>query len=224
MNFKPILFSTEMVRAILDGRKTQTRRLVKLKHLKMEEVGAIHPDGSGKGWIAWSPGKGITAELTQSVYPGNEGFACPYGQVGDVLWVREAFYSVAPEYDYALSTEKPIYPGETWYKADDPAKGPWKPGIHMPKSACRIFLEITDRRIERVQDISEEDAVCEGVWLDHSVSPTGYTVYGMPHWPTAREAFKVLWSGINGEPSWEQSPWIWCITFKRIDKPSTFGI
>lgn len=227
MNFKPILFSTEMVRAILDGRKHQTRRIVKPQPLS-EHV----KDGVRYFKIPSWPNL-CEKELIERL--------CRWS-VGDVLWVREEHYRygkwvkngetptgrqkwkfVADPHFIEIryfdnpptKIEKNNYRGTGWYK---------RLARFMPKSACRTFLEITDRKIERVQDISEEDAVCEGVWLDRSVSPAGYTVHGMPHWPTAREAFKVLWSGINGEPSWEQSPWIWCITFKRIDKPSTFGI
>lgn len=206
MKFRPILFSTPMVKALLEGRKTQTRRIVKLKHLVVPEVaGAIHPDGSGKGWVAWFPGDGITAEKTAELYPGNAGFPCPYGLPGDVLWVRESFRIIKGN----VTGSEHDYTSEMLYKADGDL-GPHQPSIHMPKSACRIFLEITEVRVERLQDISEEDAFAEGVY-------DGEGPYGVGHM-----MFEYLWENINGVDSWKSNPWVWCLTFKRIDKPEGF--
>lgn len=217
MNFKPILFSTPMILAILEGRKTQTRRMVKLKMLDPSRVGAIYPDGTGKGWVAWSPGKGVSAELTRQEYP-DGGFPCPYGSVGDVLWVRESWneYYAGPDYRYA-------------YRADDaefPFKG-WKPSIHMAKAACRIFLEITDIRVERLKDISEEDARAEGVKPNGEQEGGEWFHYmrGFDDFPaySASESFFSLWEKINGKESLDANPWTWAITFKRIDKPEGFA-
>lgn len=228
MNFKPILFSTPMVLAILEGRKTQTRRMVKLKTLDPARVGAIYPDGTGKGWVAWSPGKGVSAELTRQEYP-DGGFPCLYGSVGDVLWVREVhcrygqwrkngltdtgrqkwkFYPDAQfkEIRYfdnpPAVVEKSSRRSTGWYK---------RVARFMPKSACRIFLEITDIRVERVQEITEADSLAEGVTV--GVYPNDLPAL----------AFAGLWIDINGEGSWNFNPWVWVISFKRIDKPEGFA-
>lgn len=234
-----------MVRALLEGRKTQTRRVVKLKHLDISEVGAIHPDGSGRGWIAWQPGMGVTAEFTKEAYPGNRGFACPYGAGSDVLWVRETFGIIQPT--HATPGGKP-YDGSFVYRADGDdnpswAEGTfefsgWKPSIHMPKSACRIFLQITDIRVERLQDISEADAKAEGVLMTNSgdsgiggvwykdyltdARGYGHPDHDFPIVSSPIESFASLWKKINGAESWEGDPWVWAITFTRIDKPENF--
>ena len=222
MKFKPILFKTVIVRAILEGRKTQTRSIIKFKSLDPAAVGAVHPDGSGKGWIAWQPGKNVTPEDTKVAYPGEVGFKCPHGAVGDVLWVRETWCwpeFLGPEdrgWIYKASDN-----GEAWEKSDENWK--WRPSIFMPKTACRLFLQITKIRVERLSEISEANAIAEGCWLDKSVGPPGYTVYGMPHWFTAKECFENLWVGINGLKSLEANPWVWVLTFKLIDKPEGFA-
>src|SRR6185437_6514189 len=249
MNFKPILFSSEMVRAILDNRKTQTRRIVKLKHLHMPDVGAIHPDGSGKGWIAWAPGKGVTAEFTRQAYPGNHGFKCPYGQVGDVLWVREEHYrygkwvkngetatgrqkwKFVPDAQFTevryfdnppAVIEKNSHRSTGWYK---------RLARFMSKSPCRIFLQITDIRVERVQDISEVDAIAEGVQKNcagiirdcpacrdsgvcQAANEWFHYTHGLDDFPaySAIESFHSLWEKINGRESLEANPWVWAIT------------
>jgi len=173
MKQTPILFNTQMVQAILEGRKTHTRRLVKdcsAKHLSMRQKKAIGE--SGRNYI------------------------CPYGQVGDVLWVRETYLN------FNSKNEKPNYV----YKADHPnfhvnfASGErWKPSIHMPKAACRIWLKITNVRVERLKDISEADAIKEGII---GVQRGGGYGYGtsiewdykmMLHEKTPIIAFKGLW-------------------------------
>ena len=138
MKFIPILFSTEMVQAILEGRKRMTRRVLKVKGCK-----PFIPDNS------WD---------IATISKWNKDYH-PYGKVGDILWVRESFHL----------SEFPIADGKYSYKAsmDNPNaiynKGIWKPSIHMPKEACRLFLQIKDIRVERLQDISEEDAKAEGI-------------------------------------------------------------
>lgn len=240
MKFRPILFSTEMVKAILEGRKTMTRRILKLKHMDIAYVGAIHPDGSGKGWIAWAPGKGVTAEYTKQAYPGNQGFACPHGAVGDVLWVRESFcygsedcyhgffYRASDQVDFLEDED-----GSIILNKDGSERSPWKPSIHMPKSACRIFLKIEDIRVERLQDISEADAIAEGIqpllastaqlieygqlYRDYLKKPE---LFNEGLWP--KNSYRSLWIKINGADSWQANPWIWCLSFTRIDKPENF--
>lgn len=128
---------------------------------------------------------------------------CPYGRVGDVLWVRETWWS--PEKNFRPG-------GSILYRADDelssgsilPAGEKWRPSIFMPKIACRLYLEITGVRAEKLQDISEEDAKAEGTEIDY-----GAEMY--------RSAFKHLWMSINGAQSWFDNPYVWVITFKIYD-------
>jgi len=248
---RPILFSTPMVQALLAGRKTQTRRIVKLKHIDPSNCGAIFPDGSGKGWIAWSPGTHATAELTAREYPGEQGFKCPYGTVGDILWVRETWGVLQPS--HATPAGRP-YDGSFCFRADHDDEKPkwnegtyeffgWKPSIFMPKSAARIWLEITNIRVERVQDISEEDAKAEGVkkncegdiekcpacskigicqaeneWHHYTRDFDDFPAY------SAQESYLSFWEKINGAESLAVNPWIWALTFKVLSitgKPET---
>lgn len=183
MKQKPILFSTAMVQAILNGSKTQTRRMVKM--YKSDE----HPLRQNSEWFI-------------------ENKTCPYGKVGELLWVRETF-----GFDDAIC--------HYFYKANydesdiNHLKGSWKPSIHMPKVACRIWLQITNIRVERLQKITEQDAQNEGATHDRAI---GYGQIGGSH----REGFINLWQSINGEQSWQQNPWVWVIEFKRIDKTNNF--
>ncbi|HEY9363866.1 MAG TPA: hypothetical protein VIQ00_11425, partial [Chitinophagaceae bacterium] len=139
---------------------------------------------------------------------------CPYGKIGDVLWVRETSRINYEEYNIpgGISFKKIIE-----YKADyknDTSIRKWKPSIFMPKAACRIFLEITDIKVERLQDISGEDAINEGVKVTSM-------------WPLcigdAYRAFKSLWQKINGKNSWEVNLFVWVISFRKINKPKNFN-
>lgn len=211
MKERPILFSGPMVRAILDGRKTQTRRVVKPQPLWVGDPGVPFKtrDADPKGIIE-----------------------CPYGQIGDRLWVREAWSG-----EYWLKDIKPIerlgmpHPDrlvsltpETWYWADgNPESGDWerpRPSIHMPRWASRITLEITDVRVERLQDISEEDAKREGV-NKYDDGPIGgmYVDYEARQ-PVPADgpihSFKTLWQSINGPDSWDANPWVWVVEFNRV--------
>jgi hypothetical protein len=194
---KPILFSGPMVRAILEGRKTQTRRTVKvvsgrggvsLVHLPGAPGIYEHLDYDGAGLVHFQPER-------QAKF-------CPYGQPGDRLWVRETF-------GYLVNAGR-----RTVYRADgDPsdrfsgeaiAGMKWKPSIFMRRSESRITLEVTDVRVERLQDISEEDAKAEGV---------GFHVGG----PV--KAFETLWDSINGGRPWrcwDDNPWVWVVGFRRV--------
>jgi len=179
MNFKPILFSTPMVQAILDGTKTQTRRIVK----------------EPKGFIGkW---------LFQNVDYVRTRVKCPYGKVGDVLWVRETFTN-SEEYPFIF------------YKADaDDVSIKWKPSIFMPKEACRLFLQVKNIRVERLQDISEQDAIAEGA--KHG------RFYGLGQiGGSTREGFFELWETINKKGSVNKNPWVWVIEFEKIEKPENF--
>jgi hypothetical protein len=176
---KPILFSTLMVQAILEGRKTQTRRVIKCDFYVENDppLTAYIPDY-------------ITGEPQPVKLP------CPYGQIGDRLWVRETFV-----YHHT---------GQLFYKTDIPVlchkNWKWKPSIFMPRTASRITLEITDIRIERLQDISEEDCLSEGI----NYQGNAYDTIG---------AFSDLWDSINAKKHpWQSNPWVWVIEFKRIEK------
>ncbi|MDG9784684.1 hypothetical protein [Pseudomonas otitidis] len=208
MRERPILFAGPMVRAILSGEKTVTRRVMKPQ-----------PTPSNMGGHSWpcpihqtmlhveqelQNGEGIWAGLADS--------ACPHGTPGDRLWVRETWAtdaqvdSIAPR---ELSQGEPI-----WYPADDHlrqtgcsmmSRGKCRPSIHMPRWASRILLEITAVRVERLQDISDEQALSEGVDQTNTSIP-GY----------ARQRFQDLWESINGTGSWDANPWVWVVEFKRI--------
>lgn len=196
----PILFSTPMVQAILKGRKTQTRRVVKID-----------------GMLPYTGMKPLSTHECGSVFYfwGNKEIKCPYGQPGDVLWVRESFYPLISE---GLK-------GKYFYKADLEKQGfvfKWKPSIHMPKEACRIFLRITNVRVERLQDISEKDAIAEGIEEAEFDRVNNCRVFKYYGWQNAvtdeKESFKSLWQSINGEQSWNDNPWVWVIEFERVKK------
>ena len=182
MNKRPILFSAPMVRALLNGSKTQTRRVVKPQHLKFFDQSAVDMLG------AWDKRP------------------LPYGQPGDRLWVRETWWhdeednSIIYRVD-ANSDIVDVNKHETGL-----AKYNWRPSIFMPRAASRITLEITAVRVERLQDISEADALAEGV----TAKKTPDACY------TAREAYAVLWESINDPGSWDLNPWVWVIEFKKV--------
>ena len=201
MKIKPILFSTLMVQAILENRKTQTRRVCKHQHWSHSELIDVNQNN-------------IYQKVDKSV-------SCPHGQVGDVLWVRETFrpkghsFPIGEHFEYKATAQ-----------ADgNPTDEPWKPSIFMPKDAARIWLKITDVRVERLQDISEEDAISEGVdnWTyKNAATPQNWLDYTDPFAPplfTAYDSFCSLWYSINGEESWNANPWVWVIEFERIEKP-----
>lgn len=189
---RPILFSGPMVRAILDGRKTQTRRVMKPQ-----------PEYRAKRKLQWSWG---TRQWLNGHTPTDHCKHCsmwnsenPYGQPVDRLWVRETF---------AVCADNNIF-----YKADgkpDPWDGiKWKPSIHMPRKASRITLEITGVRVERLQDISPTEACKEGIFEDGNYCSE-------PPLPYPVATFKKLWNSINGPGSWVANPWVWVIEFKKL--------
>lgn len=177
---RPILFSAPMVRAILAGTKTQTRRVAKPQR---------------------KTGLGDLDALAQHQYG-----LCPYGKPGDRLWVRETFRGPLDDgsFGYRATHDGPF----TWHSYT------WKPSIHMPRAASRITLEITDVRVERLQDISEEDAIAEGIELLNG----RYTFNGGLHESrTAVESYQALWEQLNGSESWWANPFVWVISFRRIE-------
>ncbi len=215
MKERPILFNGEMVRAILDGRKTQTRRVVKHKI-----------NGDPRCTNSLSEGNIPISELWVDDL---EMFACPYGKVGDRLWVRETF-AIVPRTAYAQSENcqqiiKPDCNHDAaifragWERSTGGIR--WRPSIHMPRWASRITLEITNVRVERLQDISEQDAKSEGVSDDIFKSHCQNEKALPDSWPVEdlgsdRFIFSMLWQSINGANSWSYNPWVWVIEFKRI--------
>lgn len=234
MRERPILFSGPMVRAILSGKKTQTRRVVRkqfAQDAEPAEVPATSPEGwqiSGHSGLWWDDAGACI----------DDAIRCPYGQPGDRLWVREAFrfLDAFDEYSPSRVGELCLAAGYTrpWaptqYEADglrdnwvnvgtapgSITAGKLRPGIHMPSWASRILLEITAVRVERLQDISEADAVAEGI---HRQQTTGwFSSPGIKGAGTsARAGYALLWNSINGDDAWDANPWVWVIEFRRID-------
>ena len=189
MTERGMIFNGEMVRAILGGRKTQTRRPVKFPVID-------------KNMGCELAGNELAGELAAGNY-----WNSPFGKPGDRIWVRETFGDCGVRLAYRADT-------------DDGAKCKverWTPSIHMPRWASRILLEITDVRVERLKSISEEDACAEGVEFDcmHCDGPFGGCDCTQPD--SAGEAFATIWKSIYGADSWQANPWVWAITFRRIE-------
>lgn len=208
MKERPILFSAPMVRALLAGTKTQTRRVVKPQ-----------PDSTHSGFPYWNVG-GYRASWCRSAADGGplvpaNPLLCPYGQPGDRLWVRETFGH--------FERNENFKPGcEVFYRADGNCLElePWRPSIHMPRWASRITLEITGVRVERLQDISEADARAEGIECMAGDPECGYRNYldqtGQDWSLSPRESFQSLWESINGPASWSANPWVWPLDLRRL--------
>lgn len=215
MKESPISFNGDMVRAILDSRKTQTRCVIKdqprITEKRLDELGV------------WNPDMSLSQHVNQAWQHGFIGVDCPFGQVNDRLWVRE---------DYALSVIDPDGgPPEddpenydVIYRIDGSSMGwtdgkgntipaPWRHANTMPIWASRILLEITKIRIERLNDITDEDAFAEGI-DDEVILSMGCTI------DAARCAFSMLWESIYGLGGWEDNPWVWVIEFKRVEVQS----
>jgi hypothetical protein len=196
MRERPILFSAPMIRALQAGTKTQTRRVVRVQDFSMQRGRPMQYDDKRSEWRP---------------------LPCPHGQPGDQLWVRERF---APRDGITLINRQR---SEIFYWADDEAKywsdGPWKPSIHMPRWASRITLEITGVRVERLQDISDEDAQAEGT----PCYVCGGSLVGLSeadchcfHRKANASDYRCLWESINGAGSWDANPWVWVVEFKRV--------
>ncbi|EMK0103789.1 hypothetical protein V8I16_004147 [Klebsiella pneumoniae] len=191
MKERGMIFNGEMVRAILDGRKTQTRRPIKWKQTRFTEIGE-REDGS---YWPWSEDAEHACDFWHP---------CPFGAVGDRIWVREAFAS-------GLSTKSTLSYRAT-HKREDLEDGfydtiKWTPSIHMPRWASRILLEITGVRVERLQSITLGD-ICKEVGCGlYDFRPA---TYGFQVW-------EELWKSIYGAESWNANPWVWVIEFKRVE-------
>ncbi|ELN3936589.1 hypothetical protein WNJ37_07205 [Klebsiella pneumoniae] len=224
-----MIFNAEMVRALLSGRKTQTRRIMKPQPEPCPRGGHWWPSNVFKTMLhvedEMQNGKGGWGGLV--------GDACPFGAVGDRIWVRETWGVVShafsddglmidwvPDRPATAIHEMPFgngyYSGYAIYAADgdftwgdddgyEDGCSCWKPSIHMPRAASRILLEITDVRVERLRSMSQDDARAEGV-----IAASGPMEAGL--------AFRELWDSIYGEESWKANPWVWVIKFKRIEE------
>ncbi len=214
MKERGMIFNGEMVRAILDGRKTQTRRPVKFPVLD-------------KNLGCELSGNELAGELSAGNYLNSA-----FGKPGDRVWVRETWGVVSHELDedgriqpwtpnrpataiHEMPFGNGYYTGHAIYAADgdftwgdddgyEDGRSCWKPSIHMPKAASRILLEITDVRVERLRSMSQDDARAEGV-----IAASGPMEAGL--------AFRELWDSIYGEESWKANPWVWVIEFKRVE-------
>ncbi|HEX3156773.1 MAG TPA: hypothetical protein VHV32_19245 [Candidatus Angelobacter sp.] len=238
---KPILFSGPMVRAILDGRKTQSRRVVKPQpgpcdhKLNEEYEGHAIPTEffmmDAGDWACRTCGNGVRLTRNDAV-----GIICPYGRPGGNIWVREAWqYYGGDEYLYQKSRQSVAYKA-TWdsdkclWKEGtaepttfDYWPETWRPSIHMPRWASRITLELTKVRVERVQEISEEESIAEGVKAFDGSAKGCFAVLGTTaiSGTTAKECYQRLWDSINlkregGKYSWAANPFVWAIEFRRV--------
>ena len=200
MKARPILFSAPMVHALLDGSKTQTRRVSGLHVINQDPgrytyLGLV--SGPGQQHYAFRDEKNGATTLVR----------CPYGQPGDRLWVREAWRTVA-EAD-ALPPRDLTPAHRIWYEADtsqQPGAGKLRPSMFMPRAASRITLEIVSIRVERLQDISEADALAEGCPVRDGVQGSHPTLW-----------YSYLWEAINGLGSWEANPYVWAVEFNRVN-------
>lgn len=203
-----------MVRALLSGAKTQTRRLVNPQPGKgvvgVSRARDPDPDAAAEWW--WLDGADA-GSASMAMDP----FTCRYGGPGDRLWVRETFAKI---------------PGQTrpWIETDYRAtythgdrmgdhlglKKRWTPAIHMPRAACRILLELTDVRVERLQDISEADAIAEGAPCVDEVTGREVLFPSVSKCGTYRLGYRALWESINGPGSWDANPWVWVLSFNRV--------
>jgi len=209
MKERGMIFNGEMVRAILDGRKTQTRRPIQWKQTRFTEIGE-REDGSKWPWSE-------DAEHACDFW-----HPCPFGAVGDRIWVRETWQAI---HDYCdenghvderrCARSIPRHRGNYWHPVYQEAWGnesredrefPWRPSIHMPRWASRILLEITDVRVERLKSISDGDAIREGC-----------STADMKSGDCVADVFARLWASIYGDESWNSNPWVWVIEFKRVE-------
>jgi hypothetical protein len=202
-----------MIRALLAGRKTQTRRIVRLP----ADAGAVHIDPGG---TIFGPGPYLKVEATapDRVADMHPRIRCPYGypEHGDRLWVRETWRCFGGrEYEYQRDR------GQIIYRADpDATDGTWRPAIFMPRWASRITLEIVSVRVGRLHAITEEDARAEGVEFGEMQDAIINGEPGRVAFFNARDAFAYLWEAINGKrASWKSNPYAWVVSFKRIETP-----
>ncbi|HBZ0094182.1 hypothetical protein OW893_05220 [Klebsiella pneumoniae] len=246
MKERGMIFNSEMVRAILDGRKTQTRRIMKVQP-ESNQLGLLLITDSTKhsdiGKYHWAESNATGNHVRSKL------FSSPFGAVGERIWVRETWATLGNEDGCYVDWEDNLCKGDErsaariyrasceqrpgdyglWSIPDDAYwkphtkehkfEGAWRPSIHMPRWASRILLEITDVRVERLNAISEEDATAEGVPPAGSLLPDYPGTFLTPKgdFATAKVAFQRLWESIYGEESWKANSWVWVIEFKRVE-------
>ncbi len=240
-----MIFNAEMVRALLDGRKTQTRRIMKVQP-ESNQLGLLLITDSTKhsdiGKYHWAESNATGNHVRSKL------FSSPFGAVGDRIWVRETWATLGNEDGCCVDWEGNLCKGDErsaariyrasceqrpgdyglWSIPDDAYwkphtkehkfEGAWRPSIHMPRWASRILLEITDVRVERLNAISEEDARAEGI-IDGGCLNCGEPEpcgCANPE-PDATDAFAYLWQSIYGQENWNANPWVWVIEFKRVE-------
>lgn len=245
MKERGMIFNGEMVRAILDGRKTQTRRIMKVQP-ESNQLGLLLITDSTKhsdiGKYHWAESNATGNHVRSKL------FSCPFGAVGERIWVRETWATLGNEDGCYVDWEDNLCKGDErsaariyrasceqrpgdyglWSIPDDAYwkphtkehkfEGAWRPSIHMPRWASRILLEITDVRVERLNAISEEDARAEGI-IDGGCLNCGEPEpcgCANPE-PDATDAFAYLWQSIYGQENWNANPWVWVISFERVE-------
>lgn len=243
MKERPILMSDPMALAVALNVKTQTRRIIKPQPSMVNFRGEPEPAFVGKALMPGYEAIGVRA------FDGMQGAVrCPYGAVGDHLVIREAWLYVGPESGSYITEDVQAAKADpanqttanVWYRASRPwEKVKWTPSIHMFRWACRSIREVTEIRVQRLQDISEEDAAAEGLkswtkdgklfkWapFEQHISGEHDPVWAWRDMPTsARDAYAKLWDSINGKGSWDANPWVWAISFKRVESdPRAAGL
>lgn len=230
---RPILMSAPMVNAILEGRKTQTRRIVKSKSdlNHYNKVFVLSRDEYNND-VASEFKEKVVAKKPMALFfrnfINNLDIECPYGNIGDRLWVRETFFEVyndrfqpTGKYCYAATHQGYVsvldYDGSIKINKDGSDASPWKPSIHMPRKASRIFLEITGICVERLQEISEDDAIAEGILFNGDYDL--WWDYQREQWICVDpiDSYKSLICKINGPDTWVKNPWVWVVKFKVIE-------
>ncbi len=229
---KPIIFNTEMVRAILDGKKNQTRRVIKLRDGSLPQDDEMSMDENGKV---------ITVMDFSKDFPQWRERKCPYGGPGDKLWVRETFWHYGAWEQYIDDKGKKrkrfihfsnedIYlqyyqenPHKPQVQFDLTGRADWhkRPSIYLPKKYSRITLEVKDVRVERVQDIADEDAMKEGVYEWYKATqydPNSFSYWSPINGSGAKQKFSELWDSINLKRGygWDTNPWVWVVEFEKI--------
>lgn len=204
MKERPILFSAPMVRAILSGTKTQTRRVVKPAP-QADQI--LKPLVGSSGFRFVMDATPLDAKNIRRIR-----WDYSYGQPGDRLWVRESYQRFSDDGQIMYRADPESFKSMNELKRDDCLEARWRPSIHMPRWASRITLEVTGVRVERLQDISEADAIAEGV---RQYSALERIQAGQDRW--ARHAYRSLWESIDGPGSWDANPWVWVVEFKRAE-------
>lgn len=211
MRERPIIMSAPMVRAILAGKKTQTRRVVKPYG---RDNGFCIMETENRGLWPYRSDDGESCFITIDGYLNEVALRCPYGVPGDRLWVRETW----------LQADRPLRDdgrgGIIVYRAaypNDQVPLRWRSSIHMPRWASRITLEITGVRVEWLQDISEADAMAEGIGKPAGAQFWYSDIRGSPRpGDTPQWAYRNLWESIHGAGSWDANPWVWVVAFRRV--------